>query len=91
MLYRAEGKPVKIFSVLMELAKTGRRMIDPISAIPLGINQARTLEMSNVTEHNDIGAFGLDESDLLSLSDYLRSGAPHRRRRRESSVSSVFR
>lgn len=89
MLYRAEGKPVKIFSVPMELAKTGLRMVDPLSVIPLGIDQARALEMSNVTEHNDIDAFGLDESDLLSLSDYLRSGAPHRGRRRESSVSSV--
>lgn len=27
--------------------------------------------MSNVTEHNDIDAFGTDESDLLTVSEYF--------------------
>ncbi|MFC6723019.1 NAD(P)H-binding protein [Halobium palmae] len=78
MLYRAEGKSVKIFSVPMEFAKIGLRMLDPITAIPLGLDQARALEMSNVTDHNDIDAFGIDESDLFSLSAYLEQGRPLR-------------
>lgn len=71
MLYRAEGKSIKIVSVPMQLAKIGLYAVDPIPSIPFGINQARALEMSNVTDHNDIDAFGLNDSDLRSLSAYL--------------------
>ena len=71
MLYQAEGKSVKILSVPMQLAKVGLYVVDPLPSIPFGINQARALEMSNVTDHNEVDAFGLDESDLLSLSAYL--------------------
>ena len=71
MLYRAEGKSVKIFSVPMRLAEIGLYALDPVHSIPLGIDQARALEMSNVTDHNDVDAFGLEPSDLRSLRDYL--------------------
>ena len=71
MLYRAEGKSVRIYSVPMKLAEIALNAADPINAIPLGIDQARALEMSNTTDHNDIGAFGLSESDLLPLAEYL--------------------
>lgn len=71
MLYRAEGKSVRIYSVPMKLAKIALNAADPIKTIPLGIDQARALEMSNTTDHNDIGAFGLSESDLLSLPEHL--------------------
>jgi NADH dehydrogenase len=71
LLYRAEGKPVFVVPVPMELAKLGLSMVDPLRSIPLGVDQARALEMTNVTEDNDVDAFGLDESDLLTLSAYL--------------------
>lgn len=71
MLYRAEGKSVKILSVPMRLAEIGLYALESISTIPFGVDQARALEMSNVTDHNDIDAFGLEPSDLLSVEDYL--------------------
>jgi NADH dehydrogenase len=71
MLYRSEGTSVRVFSVPMPLAKVALYAADPIASIPLGINQARALEMSNVTEHNDVDAFGLEESDLRTLAAYL--------------------
>nr|WP_233340576.1 complex I NDUFA9 subunit family protein [Haloprofundus sp. MHR1] len=71
MLYQAEGKQVKIVPIPMKLAKLGLEAVDPISSIPFGTNQARALEMSNTTDSNDISAFGLNESDLRSLSTYL--------------------
>lgn len=74
MLYRAQGKPVKIISVPMRLAKVGMYAIDPLPSIPFGIDQARALDMSNVTEHNDIDAFGLEASDLLTVSEYFNLG-----------------
>jgi hypothetical protein len=33
--------------------------------------------MSNVTDHNEVDAFGLEESDLLSLSAYLKEETGH--------------
>lgn len=77
MLYRAEGKSTKIISVPKQLAQIGLYGVDPIPWIPFGINQARALEMTNVTDHNQIEAFGLDESDLLSLSAYLQEEPGH--------------
>ena len=73
MLYEAEGKSVTILSVPMLLAKIALYAADPISHIPLGVDQALALEMSNVTEHNEIDAFGLRESELTSLPAYLRA------------------
>ncbi|KYH23943.1 hypothetical protein HAPAU_40220 [Halalkalicoccus paucihalophilus] len=72
MLYQAEGKSVKIVSVPMWLAQVGLYAAEPLPWIPFGINQARSLEMSNVTDHNDIDAFGRDTSELRSLSTYLK-------------------
>ena len=72
MLYEAEGKSVTILPVPMLLAKVALYAADPVSQIPFGVDQALALEMSNVTEHNDIDAFGLDESDLMTLTAYLQ-------------------
>jgi NADH dehydrogenase len=58
----------------MRLAKVGMYAIDPLPSIPFGIDQARALDMSNVTEHNDIDAFGLEASDLLTVSEYFNLG-----------------
>lgn len=55
-------------------------MTEPVSAIPLDVDQARALEMSNLTEPDDTDAFGLDETDLSSLSEHLRDGSPRRNR-----------
>lgn len=76
MLDRAEGTPIKILPVPMQLTKVGLYAVDPLPSIPFGINQARALEMSNVTDHNEVDAFGLDESDLLSLGVSERGNSP---------------
>lgn len=76
-IYEAEGKPTTVLPVPMELAKVALYAADPILSIPLGINQARAFEMSNVTDENDVDAFGFDDADLTTLSTYLR-GDPER-------------
>lgn len=80
MLYKADGKSVTILPVPMLLAKIALYAVDPISRIPLGVDQALALEMSNVTEYNDIDAFGLDESDLMTLAEYLHGDSGRARR-----------
>lgn len=73
MLYQAEGKSVEILPVPMLLATVALYAVDPIPVVPLGIDQARALEMNNATDHNDIDAFGFDKSDLTTLAEYLNS------------------
>ncbi len=71
LAYRAEGKPVSIVPVPMALTKLGMTAIGPVPVIPFGPDQARSLEMDNVVEENDIAAFGRSESDLTTLASYL--------------------
>ncbi|WP_438267819.1 hypothetical protein [Halomarina pelagica] len=71
MLYRADGRSTRVLSVPMRVAKIALYAADPIPSLPLGVDQARALEMTNVAEHNDVDAFGFDESDLLALPTYL--------------------
>ncbi|WP_256390914.1 complex I NDUFA9 subunit family protein [Natronoarchaeum rubrum] len=78
MLYEADGKSVEIVPVPMGLATVALYAVDPIPSIPLGVDQARALKMSNVTDHNDVGAFGYEMSDLTTLSTYLDGGRRHR-------------
>jgi uncharacterized protein YbjT (DUF2867 family) len=71
LAYRAEGKPVSVLPVPMGLTKLGMSAIGPVPMIPFGPDQARSLEMDNVVDENDIGAFGHGESELTTLASYL--------------------
>lgn len=71
LLYRAAGKPVGIVPVPMKLVKVALYAAEPLQLVPLGIDQARALEMTNVAEPNEVDAFGLDETDLMTVSTYL--------------------
>lgn len=71
LAYRAEGKPVSVLPVPMGLTKLGMSAIGPVPMIPFGPDQARSLEMDNVVDENDIGAFGRGESGLTTLASYL--------------------
>lgn len=71
LIYRSKGKPVTIVSVPMGLAGFGLKAADPVSAIPFGEDQYRSLKLSLTTEDNDIDAFGVDERELTTLAEYL--------------------
>jgi uncharacterized protein YbjT (DUF2867 family) len=71
LAYRAEGKSVSVVPVPMELTKLGMAAIDPVPFIPFGSDQARSLEMDNTLDTNDIAAFGRGESDLRTLAEHL--------------------
>ncbi|WP_049972713.1 NAD(P)H-binding protein [Haladaptatus cibarius] len=71
MLYHAAGESVRILPVPMQLVEFALSAAEPLQTIPFGIDQARALEMTNTTDHNDIKAFGLDKSDLMRVETYL--------------------
>jgi uncharacterized protein YbjT (DUF2867 family) len=71
LVYRSEGKSVRILPVPMPLAGVGMRLADPLPFVPFGTDQYRSLKFDNTVTTNDVSAFGGDVSDLRTLPDYL--------------------
>ncbi len=71
LAYRAEGRSVTVLPVPMALAKLGLTMAGPVPFVPFGPDQARSLELDNRVATNDVTAFGVEETDLRSLEEYL--------------------
>jgi NADH dehydrogenase len=71
LVYRAEGKSVRVLPVPMPLAAVGMRLADPLPFVPFGTDQYRSLKFDNTVADNDVAAFGYDESELTTLAAYL--------------------
>lgn len=71
VVYQAEGKPVTIVPIPMFLASIGLTLASPLPFVPFGPDQARSLQLDNTTEDNDIESFGLEPSELTTLQSYL--------------------
>jgi NADH dehydrogenase len=69
--HRADGRPVAVVPVPMALAKIGLSALDYLPGFPFGSDQYRSLEMDNTVEDNDVTAFGVEESELTTLSASL--------------------
>lgn len=71
LVYRAEGKSVKVLPLPMALAKLGLTAAEPLPFVPFGADQYRSLRFDNTVPNNDAGAFGVDERELTTLGEYL--------------------
>lgn len=71
LAHAADGKPVDVVPVPMFLAKIGLSLADHLPGAPMGSDQYRSLQFDNTTADNDVGAFGVDESELGTLASYL--------------------
>lgn len=71
ILYRSDGKSVRILPIPMALVTLMLSIADPIPKIPFGRDQARSLRVDNTVENNDITAFGRTEDDLLRMEAFL--------------------
>ncbi|MDX1747882.1 MAG: NAD(P)H-binding protein, partial [Halobacteriales archaeon] len=71
LVWRSQGKSVRIIPVPLSLAKLGLALAGPLPGIPFGADQGRSLELDNVTDDNAIGTFGVEADDLRTLADYL--------------------
>ena len=70
LVYESEGRSVSIVPLPMPMAKIGLTVLGSVG-FSMGQDQYRSLRIANVASHNDVGAFGVDESDLTSLRSYL--------------------
>ncbi|WP_225335407.1 complex I NDUFA9 subunit family protein [Halomicrobium urmianum] len=69
-VYESEGRSIRIVPLPMGLAKAGLTVMGTVG-LPLGSDQYRSLNIDNTTADNDVDAFGVDQSELLRLWDYL--------------------
>lgn len=72
-IYRARGQSLRVLPIPMALATFGLTVVDPLSVVPFGREQARHLKMDLTVDENDIGAFGRERADLRTLGSYVRS------------------
>lgn len=71
LVQQAQGTASTVLPVPMALAMFGVATVDPISRIPFGLDQVGALQLDNITDQNSVEAFGVAQSDLLSLPTYL--------------------
>jgi NADH dehydrogenase len=71
VIHGAEGRSVTVVPVPMGLAGVGLSVAGKVPGFPMGADQYRSLKFDNTTTDNDVGAFGIDESDLTTLGEYL--------------------
>ncbi|MGM0590892.1 MAG: complex I NDUFA9 subunit family protein [Halobacteriota archaeon] len=71
LAHRAAGRPVNVVPIPMGLAGIGLAIGGLIPGFPMGPDQYRSLQFDNVTHHNDVRAFGVDEETLKTLEAYL--------------------
>lgn len=70
-VYRARGKSLVVVPIPMALAGIGLRIGGAIPGFPMGADQYRSLTFDNTLADNDIDEFGVDETTLTTLGEYL--------------------
>jgi NADH dehydrogenase len=71
LAYRAEGASVSIVPIPMALSSIGLALAGLLPFVPFGRDQARSLRVENTAADNDVAVFGLEESGLTTLQEYL--------------------
>ncbi|WP_144904118.1 complex I NDUFA9 subunit family protein [Halobellus captivus] len=75
MIHKADGRSTTVVPVPMGLAKIGLTIGDYVPGFPMGKDQYRSLRFDNVTDDNDVDAFGVGVGELMTLKAYL-NGRP---------------
>ena len=71
LIHRSEGRSTAVIPIPMPLAGLGMTLGGMLPGFPFGADQYRSLQMDLVVSENDTDDFGIEESHLRSLADYL--------------------
>jgi len=71
LAHGADGRSVTVIPIPMALTGIGLSIVGYVPGVPFGEEQYRSLKLDSTTPDNDVSAFGVEESDLRSLSAYL--------------------
>ncbi|WP_372479574.1 complex I NDUFA9 subunit family protein [Halomicrobium sp. HM KBTZ05] len=70
-VYEAADGSVTIVPLPMALAGIGLKTLGFVPGFPMGGDQYRSLNFDNTTDDNDVERFGVEESELTTLGEYL--------------------
>ncbi len=70
-VHEADGRSVTVVPVPMSLAGLGLKLLGTLPKAPLGADQYRSLQLNNTVDANDVTEFGIAESELRTLDEYL--------------------
>ncbi len=70
-IYRAGNRSVRILPIPMPIAKVGLRLVDPLPFIPMGTDQAKSIDTDLVVTENDIEAFSVNQDDMTKFREWL--------------------
>jgi len=71
LVHRADGRSATVLPVPMPLAGVGLTVAGAIPGFPMGKDQYKSLRFDNTTADNDVGAFGVAESEFTTIGSYL--------------------
>ena len=71
-IHESAGRSLRVIPVPMPLAGVGLTLAGSVPGFPMGPDQYRSLKFDSVPPHNDVDAFGVSESVLKTLDEYLR-------------------
>jgi len=71
LVYRAEGKKMRVVPIPMPIAGLGLRVLGAVPPFPFGSEQYRSLKVDNTVAENDVEAFGRSPGDLTTFRSYL--------------------
>jgi NADH dehydrogenase len=75
LIHSSDGRSTTVVPLPMALAKIGLSIGDVLPGFPMGKDQYRSLQFDNVTDDNDIEAFGIGTGELTTLDAYLNGRA----------------
>ncbi|MGQ4557442.1 NAD(P)H-binding protein [Halobellus sp. GM3] len=75
LVHRSDGRSTTVVPLPMGIAKVGLSVLDFVPGFPMGKDQYRSLQFDNVTDHNDVDAFGVGIGELTTLKAYLNGHA----------------
>jgi NADH dehydrogenase len=71
LVHSAAGRSTAVIPIPMPLAGFGMTLGGMLPGFPFGADQYESLKLDLVVSENDVDAFGVDETELRSLADYL--------------------
>lgn len=73
LVFRAQGRRVRIVPLPMALAKVGMTAMGFVPGVPLGADQFEGLKLDNRVPDNDIDSFGVSTDEMATFEEFLGS------------------
>ncbi|AGM99977.1 NADH dehydrogenase/oxidoreductase-like protein [Salinarchaeum sp. Harcht-Bsk1] len=71
LVYRAEGKTMRVVPIPMPVAGLGLAVLGTVPPFPFNSEQYRSLRVDNTVSENDVTAFGRSPDELVTFEEYL--------------------